>query len=430
MNYTSKKNGAEVELVITVSPDEYAPHLMRAAERISDRAAVKGFRKGHVPFEVVKKEFGEMSILQEALETIVKDTFYDAVIKEKLETIGMPKIEVEKVAPGNDVVYKATVALLPAVTLPNIGKIKVTKKVKEVGDKQIDETLNAIRGMRAKEVPKTDSATGTDKLVIDMDMLIDNVPIEGGQAKDYQVYLSEDHYIPGFNKQLEGAKKGERKEFQLEFPKEHYQKMLAGKKVDFKINVKDVFERQLPELSDDLAKTLGQNSVEELKKLIHNNLLEEAAHKADEQAEVEILDALIQASTFDAIPQVIIDAEKQKMFYELKRDLDRNGVSIEQYLNDIKKTQDEIFKDFQTQAEKRAKAALISRQVAKDQSLAPSDEEIQKELEFLRETYKDNKEYLDNLKRPEVRDSVATMLQNKKVMHWLKEQVLGPEEKK
>ena len=133
MNHTLKKlEKSTVELTITVSPADYEKHLLKAAERISERSAIKGFRPGKAPFEIVKKEVGEMHILNEALEAIVQETFYNAVTAEKLDTIGMPKIEVEKMAPGNDVVYKATVALLPTVKLPDLKKIKVEKKVKTI----------------------------------------------------------------------------------------------------------------------------------------------------------------------------------------------------------------------------------------------------------------------------------------------------------
>jgi len=279
--------------------------------------------------------------------------------------------------------------------------------------------------MHATEVLKDGKAEGTDKLVLDMDMIIDNVPVDGGQAKDHQVYLSEDHYIPGFNTEVEGLKKGDKKEFSLDFPKTHYQKHLAGKKVDFKVTVKDVYERQLPELSDDMAKALGQESIAALKELIHSNMLQEATQKVDQKAEIEILDAIIDKTTFAPIPEVLIDAERQKMFYELQRDLEKNNIEISQYLADIKKTEEEIFNDFKIQAEKRAKAALVSRQVAMDQSIVISDEEIDTEIKVLEEMYKTKKEYLDNLKKPEVRDTIATSMQNRKVMEWLKEQVLG-----
>ena len=419
-----KLDNSEIELTITVTPENYEKHLQKGAQKLSERTTIKGFRKGKIPLAILKKEVGEMSILQEALEDIIKETFYNAVIEEKLETIGMPKIDVEKLAPGNDIVYKALVGLMPKVKIGDLSKIKITKEVKKIDDTQIAETLDAIRGINATEVLKNGPAIGTNKLVIDMDMTLDNVPIEGGQAKDYQVYLSEDHYVPGFNKEVTGLKKDDEKEFTLNFPAEHYQKMLAGKTVKFKIKVKDVFERQLPELNDEMAKKLGQESVEKLKEALKKNLEDEAKHKADQKTEIEMLEKIVEASDFDPIPTVIIDSERQKMFYELKSNLEKHGVEISQYLSDIKKTEKELYEEFKTQAEKRAKASLVSRQIAIEQNLKVNEDELNTEIENMKEVYKNEAETLERLKDAGVRDSIATAIQNRKVISWLKEKLL------
>ena len=425
MSHSLKKlEKSEIELTLTVAPADYEKHLQKAAQRLSERTTIKGFRKGKVPFDVVKKEVGEMAILQEALEDVIRETFYNAVTDEKLETIGMPKIDIEKIAPGNDIIYKATVGLMPKVELANLSKIEVKKETKKVDDVKITETLDAIRGINAVETPKDGPAVGTDKLVIDMDMKLDNVPIEGGQAKDYQVYLSEDHYVRGFNKEVEGLKKGEEKEFTLDFPDTHYQKMLAGKKVQFKIKVKEVLERHLPELTDEMAKKLGQDTVEKLKETIIKNLEAEAEQKAEQKTEIEMLEKIVADSKFEPIPTVIIDSERQKMFYELKSNLERHGVEIDQYLADIKKTEKELYEEFKTQAEKRAKAALVSRQVAIEQNLKVSEEELNQEIENMREIYKNEKETLERLNDAGVRESIATAIQNKKVVKWLKEKIV------
>jgi trigger factor len=425
MNHSVKKMPqSQVEITITVTPAEYEKHLINAAQRLSERNAIKGFRKGKVPYEIMKREAGEMAILDEALEKIIQESFFKVITEEKLDTIGMPEIKVEKIAPDNDVVYTAKVALLPNVKLADLSKIKVKREPKKVTEKDIDEVLENLTKMQAKEILKNGEATKEDKVVIDMDLLLENVPVEGGQAKDYQVYLSENHHIAGFADALVGLKKDDYKEFELPFPKDYYSKQLAGKKGLFKVRVKDVFERTFPEVNEEFAKALGQESVAKLRDLLKHNLEHEAEHKADEKAEIEIFDMLIEKTEFDEIPEVLIDAERKKMFYELKRDLERHNVSIEQYLMDIKKTEKEIFEDFKEQATKRAKAALVSRQVAKEQNISADEKEVDAEIEMMKGVYKDNPEYMENLKRPEVRDTIQNMVQNKKVIAFLKEKVM------
>ncbi len=429
MSHTSKTlPQSQVELVITVKPEEYEADMKKAAIKISNKTAIKGFRKGKAPYDIIKKEVGEMAILQEALETIVQRTFYAAAKEEDVETIGMPQIDIEKIAPGNDLVYKAIVALLPKVELADLDKIKISKKTKEVTDKEADEMLENLTKMQAKEVVKSGASTKDDMVLIDMDLKQDGVPVEGGQAKDYRVYLSEEgRHIPGFNEQLIGVKKDDEKSFELTFPKEYYQKNLAGKPATFEIKVKDVFERQFPAIDDEFAKSLGQKSLEDLKALLKKNLEAEEAQKAEQKLEIEIFDTLIEKSKFDEIPVVIVDAERKKMFYELQRDLDRHGISVEKYMADIKKTEEELFEDFKTQATKRAKASLLSRHVATENNITVSDEELEKEIETMKQTYKDDPQAMENLGHAEVKDTIRNVLANKKVTVFLKEKFVGEE---
>lgn len=415
---------SQVEIEITLTPEDYQKHLIKAAERISERTKIQGFRPGKAPYEIVKRNVGEMGILNEALEPIVQESFYQTIKEEDLETIGMPKIEIGKIAPGNDLVYKATVALIPEIKVGDIKKINVKQEPKPVTDSQVNEVIDNLRKVRANEVTKEKLAEEADMVMVDMDMKLDNVPVEGGQAKDYRVYLSEDHYIPGFNKELIGLKKSDTKTFPISFPKTHYQKHLAGKTVDVSVSVKDVYERQMPELNEEFAKALGQESIERLRELLRGNLTKEAEQKAEEQTEIAILDELMKTSKFGDIPEVLLDAERKKMFYELTRDLERSGISIEDYLKDIKKTEEEIFNDFKEQAERRAKAALLSRQVAKENNITIEESEVDAEIASLESAYRDNPEYLQNLKKPEVRRTLETILQNKKVVKWLEDQIV------
>jgi len=431
MQHTTKKlDKSQIEITITVSPEEYDKNLKHAATRISERVAIKGFRKGKAPYDIIKREVGEMQVMQEALERIVQSSFYTIVEQEKIETIGMPDIKIEKMAPGNNLVYIATVALLPEVKLVDLEKISIEKKVKEVTTKDIDDVIENLTKMQAKEIEKDGPAEKDDIIIIDMDLFKDGLAFEGGAAKDYKVYLSENQHIPGFNDALTGLKKGDTKEFEVPFPKDYYNKQLAGNNGLFKIIVKQVMTREFPEINDEFAKALGQDSVEKLKELLKINLSAEADKKAEEQAEIEIFDHVIDASKFDEIPDVLIDAERKKMFYELQKDLERNGITIEQYLNDIKKKEEELFEDFKQQAEKRAKAALISRHVARQHDITVSDEELQQEIDMMKQTYKDMPEYMENLQKKEVHESLRNMLANKKVVALLKEKVLKKSEKK
>jgi trigger factor len=418
---------SQVELIITITPAEYAKDMEAAATRLSERAAIHGFRPGKAPYDTVKQQLGEIKILEEAMQTIVEKNFFEAVSKEKLQTIGMPEITLEKMAPGNDFVFKAVVALLPTVKLPDLTTVKVAKKPVNVGDKEVDAVLEDLKKMQGKEISKEGAAAKEDKVVVSMNMLIDKVPVEGGQAPNHQVYLNEPHYIPGFAEQLIGLKKADKKQFTLKFPDEHYQKHLAGKDVDFEVEVKDVFALDFPAIDDEFAKKLGQKDITSLRNILHTNLSHEAEHKEEQRVEGEILEAIIAAAEFGEIPEVLIRSEKQKMFGELKHDLERNGVDFEKYLKDLKKTEEEIYQDFTERGTVRVKAALISRQVALDNDIKVAEEEIKNEADMIRITYKDDPKIEEALKRPEVMDTLAMTVQNRKVVQFLKEKILGKE---
>lgn len=426
MSYQSKKlDKSQLQFTFTVPPAEYQKDLEAAAVRLSERAAIRGFRPGKAPYNVVKEQLGELHILEEALEKIVQKHYFEAVKTEKAEAIGMPEIKVEKMAPGNDLIFSATVALLPKIKLPDLKTISVKSELKAVTDKDVDEALGHLQKMQPKEEPKSGASTKDDKVTVDMEMFIENVPVEGGQAKNHQVYLSEPHYIPGLAEELIGLEKNSTKEFKLKFPKEHYQKHLAGKDVDFKIKVNEVFQLAYPDLDEEFAKSVGQESMAKLKELLMTNLSREAEDREKHRLEVAILEALIEKTVFEELPEVLIETEKKKMFYELKGDLDRRGISIEEYLKNIKKSEEQIFKDFAEGALKRAKAALVSREVALENKIMVSKEDIEKEVELIKKAYPGDKNVEENLKKREVIETIASTIQNRKVVEYLRDQTVS-----
>lgn len=426
MDYTINEiNGSEVEIEIKLQPNEYEEDMERAAERISKEVDIDGFRQGNAPYRVIKNEVGEMKIMQEAIQTIAQRTYVQVLKQEEINSIGSPEVNVDKMAPGNEVQFTATVATMPEIDLADPTEVEVKKETKEVRDEDVQDSIDSLRKMHSEEELKEGPAEGNDKLVLDMNMSVDGVPVEGGQAKDYQVYLDQDEqHIPGFNEQVEGMEAGDEKEFSLDFPENHYQKNLAGKTVDFDVSINEVYSQELPELDEEFAKKMGQESVEGVKNLIRENLKQEAKKKEEQQFEVKLLKRLVEESEFGDIPEVLIDAEKQKMFEELKNDLDKNGVTVEEYLEDIKKTEEELLEGFTDQATKRAKTALISRKLAeKHEDLQPTQDEIEEEMDRIREANQDNEEVEERLQSQEVRGSIATTVQNRKVVKWLKDQV-------
>ncbi len=422
-NTIKKLPKSALEITVEITPGDMQPYLQKAAIKMSEQSSIPGFRPGKAPYEQVVARFGAGKVWEEAAQLVVPKVFSEIARSGKLETIGSPEIEVIKLAPDNAFIFKATVPLLPEVTLGNYSSITLEKKPTEIPETKIHKALTDLQKMQTKETVVDRPAEGADKVVLDMSMSLDSVPLDGGVAKDHAVLMEEEYYIPGMKEQLHGLKKGDTKEFQLKFPKEHYQKMLAGKDVDFKIVIKDVFALERPPLDDAFANALGQPSLTHLKTIIKGNLETEAQAKEDQRQEIELLESAVSKTKFADVPDILINEETIKMLRELEDAIAQQGMGFEDYLKKINKSRDELRLDFIPEATKRVKVALLIRKLALTQNITVTDPEIDEEVARVIELYKDAPEQHEQIKSPGARQYLAGMLQNRKVIAWLKTQV-------
>lgn len=378
-----------VELEITVPKEDLVEFLRKAALRISQTINIKGFRKGRAPYAVVKQQVGEEGILEEASKEIISQTFYDAVVQEKLETVAQPEIEIKKIAPNNDLIYTAKVALLPNVTLGDMTKVVIEKGTDDVTDNDVAKVIEELRKKRATEKEVLRPAKMGDRVILDFHVSQANVPIEGGQSNDHTVDLGAGMMIPGFEEQVVGLSAGQDRNFTLNFPSEYHEKTLAGKPADFKIKLKKVNEMQTPELTDDFAKSVGKfQDLQELKDQVKKNMQEERAQKTRERQELDAMKQMVALTTFSDIPEILVVAEVDEMIQELKSNASRRGMQFEDYLKNLKKTEEDLRKEFREQALQRVKASLIARAVTKKENLSVTDEELESEVAKVLEAYK------------------------------------------
>ncbi len=412
----------QIKLTFTITQEEAWPYLEEAAKRISTQTQIPGFRPGHAGYEIVKQRVGEMKILEEALEPLVRKSYVGAILSENLDTVGSPKIDVEKLAPGNDIVFTAVVTRMPeAKTLADFRKLSVKVRKAAVEEKEIDLALKDLTRMQTKEAraPQSEVVSEKDKVVISMNMKREGVPVEGGQSPNHVVYLTEDYYIPGFKTELIGMKEGEQKTFTLPFPKEHPQKLLAGKDVEFDVVVKELFHLEPPAMDDAFATTLGMKTLQELRDAIKKNLLVEKEQEARVGEEKEMLELLANKSQFDEIPDLLLNEEINKMIGELKRAIEAQGLDFDTYVQNLKKTLAELKLDFTPQGLMRIKVAIAMRDVAKQENVEVKDSELDEELDRLAAQYED-KETKDRVYSPEYRDHTEQVLKNRKVIELLR----------
>lgn len=414
---------SQIELIVELTIDEFKPYIRRGAEKVSREIKIEGFRPGKVPYEVLKQKIGEMTILEEAARIAINKTL-EQVIRDHVigQPIGQPQVDITKLAPGNPMGYKVIIALLPEVTLGDYKNAKVKQEKVEIKDEEANKMIDQLREMRVEEAITSREIRDGDKVIVDIEIFLDKVPIEGGQGKGTGVIIGKGYIVPGFGKKLISAKKNDTREFSLPYPKDHHQQNLAGKLVEFKVKIKEVYERQLPEINKEFVKNFGLNSAEELKENIKKSLLHEKQHKAKQKAEIEMLDKIIGKTKFSDIPEILVNNEAQTMMHELEANIAGQGNKFEDYLSHLKKTRDQLVLDMLPDAVKRVKTSLLMREIAKAEKVKVEDEEVEKEIKKLLEQYKNEKDEIkERIKSPEHKAYLQNLLSGKKVIEKLKE---------
>jgi trigger factor len=424
MNATvSDKVKGQITLTIEIPVDETEGYLKRAADRLSQKTSIPGFRPGKAPANVIKQRYGDMALYEEALQDIVTQTLWVALKEHKIDSVGQPQINVEKMAPDNPIVYKAIVSVLPEVKLNNWQDVHAKRKDIVITDAEVDEMIDNLRGMQATEALVKRAAQNGDKVEVNFEVKHNGAIIEGGKGTKYPLILGKGTMIPGFEEEILGATAGASKEFMLTFPSPYFQESLAGKQATFKVELLGVYERNLPEKNDEWARSMMGRSYPELVTLLKENLKSEKEQKEKNRLEQEIIEAIIKGATFTDVPENMVHSETSKMMYELEDDVKHRGMEWEKYLSSMKKTKEQIEKEFEPQALQRAKAGLALRVLADELKLEATDPEIEKELTQQRESYAGNEEVLKNLTTKEFRRYVAVTLTNRKVIDALIEKL-------
>ena len=362
---------SEVEIEVVVPFSEFEPHVKRAAVLISEETEIKGFRKGKAPYEKVKEAAGEAAIYERAADVAVRKTCQK--VMEELVTsnqlpasrppIGKPEITVTKLAPANEFQYKIKLALLPEVTLPDYKTIA-----------------------RRVQKEKKDVAVKEDRVEIEFEVGHGGVKLEGGDSKNHPLVIGKNKFMPGFEDNLIGMKAREEKTFSLVAPEGWHEKALAGKELEFKTAMRLVQERHLMEVNDDFAKTLGNfESLEALQGNIRNGLMKEKGEKETQRVRSLIIEEVAKNAKME-IPEALVSSELEKMTVDFRSNIEQMGMRWEDYLTHIKKSFEDLKKEWRPEAEKRVRIALCLREIAEKEKIEASEEEVKARAdEFLRQ---------------------------------------------
>ncbi len=413
---------SQVEMKITVPAEELEKFLDLAASDLSSDINVAGFRPGKAPRKIVEQKVGSEKVLAHAAEKAVKKSFVDEITKNKIDTIGEPRITITKIAPGNDLEYKAVVSVMPEIIVGNYRSIaKKTKKPKSEKAKpeEVEKELQLLRKSRAKVVTVRREARNGDMVEIDFEILMDGKSIEGGKSSNHPLTIGENYFIPGFEENLAGMKEAEEKEFELSFPDDYHQKNLAGKPATFKVKMKLVQEKDLPAIDDEFAKSLGNfENMEALKKSIAEGLELEHKKKNEEKWRAEALEKIAAGSQME-IPPALIELETEKMMAEFEHNIASMGMSLDTYLENIKKSKSEVAEGWKETATKRVKAALILREIAKSENIEASASEVEEEMNKVLAYYKSTPDMEKNVDMEKLYNYSKGVLTNEKVFKFL-----------
>ncbi len=409
-------------LTVSANTERMADLKQRTLKRLGKDVTVKGFRKGKAPAKALEKHIGDNTLQAEVLEDGVNFLYLLAVNQEELRPIDNPKIEVKKYVPYTELEFEAEIQVVPPPRLGDYKKIKKKAPKVEVTPPDVTEVIYNLRTRAAEKNDVDRKSKSGDEVWIDFEGFDKKgKTLDGAKGSDYPLALGSQTFIPGFEENLLGVKKGDKKEFELTFPKNYGAKKLAGEKVDFKIEVKNVKEVVLPKADDAFAAKVGPfKSLSELKKDIQTQLKSQKTQEAVNKVKDEIIEELLSQSEVE-VPQTLIDDQLKSLKEELVQNITYRGMTEEMYYEQENTTEEKYAKEkLEPQAKKRVQVGLILSEVVNKEKLSISEDEIDIRVQLLQGQYQDPQAQAQ-LSSPEGRQDLANRMLTEKAVNSLYE---------
>lgn len=376
------------KLTITVEAAKFDAAVDSAYQKNKGKIALPGFRKGKAPRAMIEKMYGTGVFFEDAANELIPEAYETAAKESELEIVAQPEIEVTQMDKGTDFIFTATVAIKPEVTLGDYKGIEVEKKEAEVSEEEIIAEIDKAREANSRLITIEDRATEDgDTVIIDFDGYVDGKQFEGGYAEDYTLVLGSHSFIDNFEDQLVGKNLGEDVEVNVTFPEEYHVDELKGKPALFKVKIKEIQKKELPELDDDFAQDVSDfDTLDEYKADVEKKILENKENQIKREQEDQIIEKIIENAQME-IPQQMIAAQTRQMTQEFAQRLQSQGLSLEQYMQFTGLTPQKMMEDLEPQALKRIQSRLVLEAVVAAENIETSDEEIDKELENMASMY-------------------------------------------
>ena len=383
-----KLENSMAKLTIEASADELEKALQNAYLKNKNKISIPGFRKGKVPRQMIEKMYGPAIFYEDAANEIIPEAYEKAVEECGEDIVSSPEIDVTQIEKGKPFIFTALVALKPEIKLGKYKGVKVDKADVTVTDEEVDAEINKERENNARNIEVTDRAVKDgDMTVLDFEGFVDGVAFDGGKGENYPLTIGSGAFIPGFEEQLVGAEIGKEVEVNVTFPEDYQAEELKGKAATFKCTVKEIKEKELPELDDEFASEVSEfETLAEYKADVKTKLSEKKEKEAKDTKEAAVIEAIVNDSEME-IPEAMLKTQQKQMVDEFAQRIQMQGLSIDQYFQFTGTTYDKMIEQVKPQAEKRIKSRLVLEAVVKAENIAASDEDYEEELKTMAEAY-------------------------------------------
>lgn len=404
--------GLQRRLTITVPADAIDSAVKSRLQQLAKTQRINGFRPGKVPVSVIKKRYGT-AVRQEVASDVMQRNFYEAIMQENITPAGYPAFELKNDKDGEDFSFVASFEVYPEIEVKDVDKMKVEKPVVEIEDKDLDNMMVTLQKQHAewKEVKR--KAKKDDRVVIDFVGTIDGEEFEGGKAEDFTLELGKDRMIPGFEKGLVGAKKGEEVVTEVTFPEDYHAEALKGKAASFAISVKKVEGQALPKVNDDFAKLFGveEGGVDALRDEVRKNMQRELDQTLKAQLKENVIAALLEKNEID-LPQALVDQEVNALREQAKQRFEQQGQG-----QNLPELPTDLFMD---NAKRRVSVGLLLGEVIKQQELQVESERVEALIESMASAYEDPTEVVEYYKaNEELMQQMNNVALEEQAIEWI-----------
>lgn len=408
-----------VKISMEIPTEDFDKACDRAYQKEKNRITLPGFRKGKAPRKMIERFYGKEIFFEDALNDILPDVYMNAVKELELDVVSRPQIDVDKMEAGSPVVVTATVAVKPEVTLGDYKGVVAEKETVAVTEDDVEEELKKSAEKNARLVDVTDRpAEMGDEVTIDFDGYVDGKAFEGGKSEDYHLTLGSHSFVDTFEDQIVGKNAEEAFDVTVTFP-ENYHKDLAGKEAVFKVVLKKIQKKELPELDDDYAKDYSEfDTLAEYKEDLHKNLLETKQKEADDRRARTVLDAVIAGAQMD-IPEAMVEDRVDSMIQNFSNNLRYQGINMDQYMQMTGSNMASLRASVRQDAEKSIKEALVLEAVVKAENLEVTDEDFDAEVQKLADLYKIEADKLKENISDSEKEGMLEEMKSKKAVEWL-----------